>query len=220
MGQFGSPNGRLMVVAPHTDDLELGAGATVHRLVTLGWAVHAVVLSDAAESLPAGFEPGATQRECRASLDFLGVQSVVFHNYAVRRFADRRQDILDSLIGEIRQFEPDIVIGPSANDIHQDHEVVARELLRAGAGKASVYGFDMPWNAPQEGPALYVEVSTADLDAKIKSLQFYESQTAKGARYFEEDFIRGLASVRAGRSKFDFAERFECRWGILPLGTR
>lgn len=212
--------GRLLIVAPHADDLELGAGGTVHRLAADGWDVRAVVLSLAAESLPEGFEAGSNLEECHRAMKSLGVASSRIEDFPVRHFGANRQAILDLLIAERNKFRPTMVIAPSSHDFHQDHAVVADEALRAFAGKCSLYGFDMPWNTVADGPSFYVELSDENIDAKVKALAEYHSQVAKGSRYFEEDFIRGLAAVRAARCGYSFAERFEVRWTVLPMSLK
>ena len=51
---------KVLVLAPHTDDGELGCGGTVARLLEEGCEVHFAVFSTCAESVPAGFPADAT----------------------------------------------------------------------------------------------------------------------------------------------------------------
>ena len=45
---------RILVLAPHTDDGELGCGAAIARFVEQGAEVHYVAFSTAKESVPKG----------------------------------------------------------------------------------------------------------------------------------------------------------------------
>ena len=53
-GVIGTP-GRVLVLAPHTDDGEFGCGGTMARLVEAGSDVRYVAFSIATRSLPEGF---------------------------------------------------------------------------------------------------------------------------------------------------------------------
>ena len=58
-----------VVLAPHTDDGELGCGGTMARLVESGCEVRYVAFSIATRSLPPGFEPDTLAREVREATD-------------------------------------------------------------------------------------------------------------------------------------------------------
>ena len=99
---------KALVLAPHTDDGELGCGGTMARLVEGGCEVRYVAFSIATRSLPPGFEPDTLAREVREATAELGIPEdrLTVHDFDVRTFPDRRQDILtptvideDTLIG-------------------------------------------------------------------------------------------------------------------------
>ena len=120
---------RVLVLAPHTDDGEFGCGGTMARLVDAGADVRYVAFSIATKSLPEGFAPDTLAREVREATAELGIQeeSLTVHDFEVRTFPERRQDILELLIGLWEEWRPDAVFQPSLHDIHQDHQVVAAE---------------------------------------------------------------------------------------------
>lgn len=49
---FLRADSRLLVLAPHTDDAELGCGATIARALEEGLTVHVAAFSIAEDSLP------------------------------------------------------------------------------------------------------------------------------------------------------------------------
>src|ERR671935_3290032 len=91
---------RVLVLAPHTDDGEFGAGGTMARLVEEGSDVRYVAFSIATRSLPDGFPPDALGREVREATAELGIPeaSLTVHNFDVRTFPEHRQDILELLV--------------------------------------------------------------------------------------------------------------------------
>ena len=138
---------RALVLAPHTDDGEFGCGGTMARLADAGVEVRYVAFSIATKSLPEGFPPDTLAREVREATTELGIpeSSLDVHDFEVRTFPDHRQDILELLIGLWEEWQPDVVFQPSLHDIHQDHQVIAAEGLRAFK-RTTILGYEIPWN--------------------------------------------------------------------------
>ena len=63
----------------------------------------------------------------------------------MRTFPERRQDILELLIELWEEWRPDAVFQPSLHDVHQDHQVIAAEGLRAFK-RTTILGYEIPWN--------------------------------------------------------------------------
>ena len=124
---------RALVLAPHTDDGEFGCGGTMARLVEAGCEVRYVAFSIATRSLPPGFPPDTLAREVREATAELGIpeSQLTVHDFDVRTFPERRQDILELLVALWEEWQPDVVFEPSHHDVHQDHQTIAQEGLRA-----------------------------------------------------------------------------------------
>ena len=60
---------KVLVLAPHTDDGELGCGGTVARLLEEGCEVHFAVFSTCAESVPAGFPADELKTEFLSAME-------------------------------------------------------------------------------------------------------------------------------------------------------
>lgn len=65
---------KVLVLAPHTDDGELGCGGTIHRLIQLGKEVHYVAFSTCEESVPEGFPKDILTKEVKAATASLGIK--------------------------------------------------------------------------------------------------------------------------------------------------
>ena len=203
------PN-RILVLAPHTDDAELGAGGSMAKWVEAGVDVHVAVFSTAEESLPEGSEPTRLADECHASLDVLGVPRAnrTVLGYPVRKLGYHRQEVLENIVVLARTLDPDWVLVPSGADLHQDHQTVHDEALRAFKHK-TMLGYELPWNHITFSASAFVTLELRHLDIKWAALTKYESQLLMGRPYFTPEFHDALARVRGLQVKSEWAEAFE-----------
>ena len=123
----------VLVLAPHTDDGELGLGGTINKLILAGNKVTYVAFSTAEESVPEGFPKDILKTEVRNATLQLGIKpdDLIIFNYQVRKLNYVRQEILEELINIRKNKKYDLVFIPSLHDIHQDHSTIAQEGLRA-----------------------------------------------------------------------------------------
>ena len=201
---------RILVLAPHTDDAELGCGGTIARFVEEGRQIFVVAFSIATESLPAGWAPDTLRTEFDLAMSALGVQpgNVRALNYPVRRFPERRQDILEELVTLKKELRPDLVLLPSATDCHQDHATIAAEGIRAFRD-VSVFGYEMAWNNVAFSGQAFVVLEPGHLEKKWQAIQEYKSQFALGRSYLSHDLLTGLARLRGEQARVAFAECYE-----------
>lgn len=207
---------RVLVLAPHTDDAELGCGGTLARLLEEGAQVFVAAFSNARESLPPDAPPGLTRDECQEAMRRLGLPegNLLIYDYPVRRFPEHRQELLEELVRLRRQADPDAVLVPSAHDVHQDHQVVAAEGLRAFKER-TVWGYELPWNQVSFSAQAFAVLERRHVEAKWHALTAHQSQIRLGRPYFQQDFVEGLARVRGTQVKAAYAEAFEVvrlRW--------
>jgi N-acetylglucosamine malate deacetylase 1 len=198
----------ILILAPHTDDGELGCGGTIAKLHSLGKKVYYAAFSTCKKSLPAGVEPDTLEREMRAATAVLGisVEQLVVFDYDVRTFKQERQPILDEMIRLREKIHPDLVLLPCSTDIHQDHQVIYEEGLRAFKN-TSMLGYEMPWNNRSFNIGAFVGLDESLVDRKVAALEQYRSQAHQD--YLNPAFIRSLASVRGVQSGKKYAEAFE-----------
>jgi LmbE family N-acetylglucosaminyl deacetylase len=199
---------RVLVLAPHTDDGEFGCGGTMARLVDAGVEVRYVAFSIATRSLPEGFPPDTLAQEVREATAALGLsdEQLDVHDFEVRTFPEHRQQILEILIGLWEEWTPDAVLQPSLRDIHQDHQVVAAEGLRAFK-RTTVLGYEIPWNLFQFDNQAYVALERPHLERKVAALSKYASQQHR--RYADPEYIWNLARTNGINIGRDYAEVFE-----------
>lgn len=199
---------KVLVLAPHTDDGEFGCGGTMARLVDAGAEVRYVAFSIATKSLPPGFAPDTLAREVREATGELGIppERLTVHDFEVRTFPDHRQEILELLIDLAGEFRPDAVLMPCLRDMHQDHQVIAAEGLRAFK-RTTVLGYEIPWNLIEFASHVYVTLDRAHVERKVAALERYASQQHRN--YANAEYIWNLARTRGINVGRELAEAFE-----------
>lgn len=201
---------KVLVLAPHTDDAELGCGATIRRLLDKNVGVTVAAFSTAEESLPPNAARSCLRDEFLNSMKCLGVpdQQVIAYGYPVRRLPYHRQELLEEIVKLGQRVQPEMVLLPSASDLHQDHQTIYAEGLRAFKDR-TVWGYELPWNHIEFAAQAFVTVSRSHLEAKWGALKAYRSQFELKRPYFSWEFVEGLARVRGLQVKEEYAEAFE-----------
>ncbi|NQV53854.1 MAG: PIG-L family deacetylase [Flavobacteriales bacterium] len=204
----------VLVLAPHTDDGELGCGGTIHKLLSLGKKVIYVAFSTCEESVPEGFPSDVLSHEVKAATSTLGILSedLVILDFKVRYFPRDRQEILESMVRLNKEYKPDLVFCPSSYDIHQDHGTVSMEAKRAFKN-TTLLGYEFIWNNFQFASQCFIELNESDVAKKVAAMECYKSQSKR--LYAKDKLIRGVANYRGLQANVEFAEAFEViRWII------
>lgn len=202
----------VLVLAPHTDDGELGAGGTISLLLENNAMVYYVAFSTAKESVRDGLPSDILKTEVKNATRTLGIkeENLIIFDYQVRQLNFHRQEILEDLIMLRKRVSFDLVLVPSLNDIHQDHLTVAEEGLRAFKS-TSVLGYELIWNNLTFNTTCFVKLEERHLLDKIRAMSKYESQTDRN--YFSPEFVKSLAKTRGVQIGAPYAEAFEViRW--------
>ncbi len=199
---------RILILAPHTDDGELGCGGSINKFVEMGSDVFCAAFSIAEESVPAGFPKDILATEYKNAMGVLGLkdENILTYRFKVRNFPQYRQDILEEIIVLRDQIKPDLIIVPSKNDIHQDHQVIASEGLRAFK-KITILGYELPWNNIIFETRSFMKLEKRHIEKKIEALHCYDTQ--KERSYWNKEFIWGLAKTRGTQFENEYAEAFE-----------
>ncbi len=208
---------RILLLSPHTDDVELGSGGSVAKFIEEGNEILWIAFSVAEDSLPNGLPKDTLQREFEQVIDHYGLRSENYQilGYKVRHLDKHRQDILEHLVKVRSDFRPNIVIGPSIHDHHQDHQVVANEMVRAFKSSASIICYELPWNHVSFDTQLFVTLEEKHMQKKWEALQEYRSQVMNSKGYFDREFVFGMARMRGVQCNERYAEAFEVvRWRV------
>ena len=205
---------RILVLGPHTDDGEFGCGGTIAKYIEEGCDVYYATFSCAEESVPDHLPKDILVNEVKASSKVLEIKPdhLLIYRYQVRKFAQYRQEILEDLVALKKDIQPDLVLMPSLNDLHQDHYTIAAEGLRAFKFN-SILAYEMPWNNINFQTVSFVYLEKRHVEKKLESVKCYRSQL--GRKYANEEYIKSLARTRGVQIGVEVAEAFEVvRWII------
>lgn len=199
---------KVLVLAPHTDDGELGCGAVISNFIRKGIEVHYVAFSICEESVPNGFQSNILASEVKKATKCLGIceDNLYVFDFKVRNFQQSRQKILDKLVELSKKIEPDILFSPSVNDIHQDHQVIAQECIRCFK-RRTILQYQMPWDNITFNNQFFYEVEEYDVKAMINALACYKSQAKRV--YMGEEYIRSLLLTTGVQVGLKYAQSFE-----------
>ena len=192
----------ILALGAHPDDLELGCGATLAKLVEAGAPVRAVVVSRGKVGASPGFDREA---ETRAALSSLGIQDVHVHNFPDTRLHERLNDIIETIHDHVRTMPPDRVYTMFKEDRHQDHRAVHMASVVACRRAAQILAYETPSSYPNFIPSVFEQVEDF-MERKVEALKLHESQ---GDRlYMNEDMIRSAAHFRGVQVEIGRAEGF------------
>jgi LmbE family N-acetylglucosaminyl deacetylase len=199
---------KILLLSPHTDDGELGCGATVSKLIRQGKQVYYAAFSACEQSVLPNFPKDILISEVKAATSTLGIPSdhLKLFRYDVRTFNYHRQAILDDLIQLREEIQPDTVFIPSLTDIHQDHKTMAEEALRAFKF-VNIFSYELPWNNLNFNTCAFEVVEEQDAQRKVEALAQYKSQAHRP--YANEEFLRSQMRMRGVQVAQRYAEVFE-----------
>jgi bacillithiol biosynthesis deacetylase BshB1 len=175
-----------LVVAPHPDDAELGAGGTIVRLMSQGWRVGILDLTSG-EPTPLG-SPQRRAEETAAANRALGDpwrKNLGLRNRSLEPTLEHRR----ALASVFRTTRPRLIFAPYWEDAHPDHTAASRLVDEARfwskLSKTDIPG--MPFHPARilyyfsvhlrivERPSFLLDIS-GQLDAKLAALRCYRSQ--------------------------------------------
>jgi LmbE family N-acetylglucosaminyl deacetylase len=213
--QLAAAGERLSVLClgAHSDDIEIGAGATLLSLVDRGVRldVHWCVLSGGVER----------EREARASAaDFLAhaanarVEVMAFRDGFFPEQGEQIKSWFETLKGRV---DPDVILTHRRDDAHQDHRELSRLAWNTFRDHC-ILEYEIPkWDGDMGQPNLYMPVSAGALQRKI-DLLISHFGTQRSRQWFDAETFLGLARLRGMecRAPERYAEAFFAR--KLSLG--
>jgi LmbE family N-acetylglucosaminyl deacetylase len=207
---------KVLVLSAHTDDMEVGAGATVRMLLENGASVKSVVFSDCKKSVNTSKHPiDILRKECQAAAHHMGIDDLVIMDLPVRELPAHRQDILETIYSLRQNNTFDLVLTTWQGDLHQDHKVVAEETLRAFMKTdVSVLSYEIPGNSPGFTPEVFVSLTEDDVEKKIEMLHLYKSQVERRG-YFHINAVKSVMGYQGHHIGAPYAEAFVQQRGVV-----
>jgi LmbE family N-acetylglucosaminyl deacetylase len=203
----GAPK-RVLLLGAHSDDIEIGCGATLQALVEkypgieLRWTVFSSTDERAAE----------TKRAAALLLPRGSAIQFDIRSFRESYFPYIGAEIKDCVESIKREFSPDVIFTHAANDKHQDHRLIS-ELTRNAYRDHLILEFEvMKYDGDLTSPNVFVPVLREQADKKVHALMdSFRSQRHK--HWFTADAFMSLMRLRGieANSPSGFAEAFFCQ---------
>jgi len=197
---------RILALAPHPDDIEIGCGGTLAVYAGQGAEIHLFVATDGNQG-----GDGATRKaEQEAAANILGIHAVHWGG-----FEDTKLPAEDTLIhvleDKVQAIKPDMVLVNHYEDTHQDHRTLARAAHSATRYVSSVLAYETPTSG-YFTPTVFMDIH-ATLDDKLKALNAHASQ-------LERTNIQGLNIVEIALATARFRGvqgKISCAEAFVPI---
>ena len=203
---------RVLFLGAHSDDIEIGCGATVLRLVEEHPKIEITWVVLSAE----GVRRGEAEASASAFLGKHRRRNIIIQDFRGSYFPHQGEAIKE-FFETLKPLQPDLVFTHYRNDLHQDHRVV-NELTGNTFRDHRVLEFEIPkFDGDLGVPNFFVPVSRRQIANKSKLLlRHFKSQSSK--HWFTDELFRSLPRIRGMEcnSPTRFAEAFYAR--KLSLG--
>jgi len=220
---------RLLVVAPHADDAELGCGGTINHLISLGAQVEVLLMTFAMKPYRK-INPDTGEYTLYSGTDRLNEFKNSIHTLGLKDedvskgFWDYDDNIqyhhkLDSvplcnLISKIEErvseFKP-TVIAVTYPSYDQDHQACAKAVdavKRPQFYSGSVIQYEVGGESDFQ-PNLYQKLTDRELSAKVYALSNYKTQMIGKYYCIQPDCIEFRAHLRGREVYSEYAEAFK-----------
>jgi LmbE family N-acetylglucosaminyl deacetylase len=197
-------NKKIIVVAPHLDDIELGLGGTLNKLSVEGSnEIHYIGLS-----LPPLVDKTIFMDEFWNSNKYFNIPRRNYHlfDYDPRNLFDVRMEILQHFYDLGKIIKPDLVFIPNSKDLHQSHQVVHAEGKRAFK-YSTILGYELPWNSMEFDMDVFIKLHEKEIQSKMNAVNSFTTQMNR--MFFSNNLMLDLARVRGKQIGGEYAECFE-----------
>lgn len=205
---FQAPaHGKVLVIAPHSDDEVIGCGGAIQKFLKQGSRVEIVIATQGEKGGSDGIVETRKQ-EARAAADILGVTQLTqlgFHDGNL----NSATALKNALQEKIETFRPDAIFAPNIFDNHPDHIIVGRHLVALAEDSRvdfQCYFFEV-WTPLTANVIIDI---TEEIETKTRAMRAHQSQQAHTEFI---DLILGINRYRAiaalsGNPAMKYAEAF------------
>ena len=215
-----------LIVVAHPDDEFLGAGATIHKLISAG---HAVAVCTMANHAAARANISATLTEDQANaMRIIGVSKCYAADFPnIRMNTVPHLELVQFIERCIEDFGADAVITHHPSDTNNDHIMTsyaaqaAARLFQRKPGIPALKLFlymEVPsstdWSLDSSShrftPNYFVEIGKEGVELKIRALRAYCGVMRDYPHPRSDEALTGLAAYRGSQAGCRYAEAFEC----------
>ncbi len=215
---------KVLILSPHADDEILGCGGFISKYSKQNYHINVLILTNANEGAPEIYPTkyiNKLRKEAEIANNLIGTKKLFFENLPAINLNNypiyKITDIINKYINNIN---PEIILMPSANDIHDDHKIIfkaAKVSMRPNkkSNLKKILSYEVlsetEWN--EEGklfnPNYFVILKKSDIKNKVKAFLKYKSQVKKFPHPRSKEGIINLSKVRGSQIHREYAEAFK-----------
>ena len=200
---------KILALAPHPDDIEIGCGGTMAIHAARGDEVHLFVATQG----DVGGDGGERRAEQEASAKILGISKVhwgVFSDTCLPQQAMALMEMLEKVVQEV---QPNTVYVNHRDDTHQDHRVLAQVTNSVTRYVPNVLAYETPSSIGFD-PTIFMDIDST-MPKKLKALEAHASQLERThVRLNIIEIANATAHFRGVQGKLACAE------GFIPIRMR
>jgi LmbE family N-acetylglucosaminyl deacetylase len=199
---------KVLFLGAHSDDIEIGCGGTILRLIRENRAIDVtwVVFSALDER---GEEARKSAQEFLKDVDH---KQVMLHEFKDGYFPYRGEEIKNIFEDLKRDLQPDIIFTHYRHDLHQDHRVLC-ELTWNTWRDHFILEYEIPkYDGDLGAPDFFVHLDRELCDRKTDALiRFFQTQGNK--HWFTSETFNAILRIRGVECKSPggYAEAFYSR---------
>jgi LmbE family N-acetylglucosaminyl deacetylase len=209
---FLQKNLKVLCLGAHSDDIEIGCGGTILRVLReipdaqFYWLVFSAKENRAKEA-----SESAASFLSEAKLKTIDIQ-----NFRESYFPFIGGEIKDYFEKLKNIYDPDIIFTHYGNDSHQDHGLISN-LTWNTYRDHFILEYEIPkYDGDLVTPNLYSNIEVSDVDNKVDRIcRFFKSQEHR--TWFSEETFRSIMKIRGieSNSSSGYAEAFHSRKIII-----
>jgi LmbE family N-acetylglucosaminyl deacetylase len=202
----------VLCLGAHSDDIEIGCGGSILRLIELYLAASFTWIVFSAESDTRKHEALAGAARFLADA---AAQNVVVKDFRVTFFPADATAIKEYFEERKSAGDPDLIFTHYRHDLHQDHKLIS-DLTWNTFRNSLILEYEIPkWDGDLGAPNCYVRLAEDLVDRKIAAIcETFQSQRERP--WFTPETFRALLRLRGVEANAPFAEAFYAR--KLALG--
>lgn len=182
---------RILALAAHPDDVEIGCGGTLASYVERGAEVHLFVATEGGR----GGDMSVRRDEQEEAARILGVKQVHWGEFDDTNLPTSANQLIQAIDELIEEIKPLIVFVNHHDDTHQDHRALALAAYSAARYVPNVLAYETP-TSNNFDPKVFMDISDT-LERKAEALKAHASQV-------ERTNIQGLDIVEIALSTAHF----------------
>lgn len=215
---------KILILAPHADDEILGCGGFISKYSKKNFQINVLILTDASKGAPEIFSTQKIKKirnEAKNANNYIGTKKLFFENLPALNLNNYPMYKISNIISKyIKKINPEIVLIPSANDIHDDHKIIfkaakisMRFIKKSNLKKILSYEVlsETEWNENEKSfnPNYFVSLTKSNINKKVNAFLKYKSQVKKFPHPRSKEAIMNLSKVRGSQVFMRYAEAFK-----------